>query len=567
MAELACIFCGVRLSGNLAKCRGCNKAVYKELEGRFQQDRFIKRQNCQVAVVARDRVTGRETYLRFLTPDASAEELAGFHAEAAALTHLPTSMYGPGFIAVGKLRQTTMPYIACEYLKGKTLDKVFRHDKSVDALELFAQALETTAYLHASGYVHCALSLRHFILTNDGRVVLIDFRQTRPVGSPSGNSGIAGFQAPEQLSLHAPVVPATDVFALGACLYLALTKRLAYGRGTSNLHKHGFTPRLPSALNSRLDGHIDNLLLQALDRSPDHRFADAVEFHRAIHEGYGTKTDPDGAFVASPSGWILVVEQVGKAVVWTATTIVTLCVGTMRFIIALGPNYIRAMTAITGLSPRGVIAATMCAVAVPVFFYLQALPSKRKAPSQNINTSNSHVSEADTQTPPQQLSTQDPEDEESRFHLIENAMAALSLPKNSGNPNPDDETDASTMAPDSSLILDVLPLSLEEELLQREAQSLTTLEASIGTIEIHAWPPSEIYIDGQFIVEAPSPYRFELLSGKHQLEVRSNRGERKAFLITIESDEVLYITLNFDKNELMISEVYPWWDEIEFSQQ
>jgi len=103
------------------------------------------------------------------------------------------------------------------------------------------EVLRALAALHRRGYVHGDLKPAHLMLAADGRAVLIDLGTARRIVEPAhGGRGGCGLRAdradrvnvpmhtpgyaPPELLRPAPVVgPATDLYALGACLYAGMT--------------------------------------------------------------------------------------------------------------------------------------------------------------------------------------------------------------------------------------------------------------------------------------------------------------------------------------------------------
>ena len=88
------------------------------------------------------------------------------------------------------------------------------------------------AALHQAGVIHGDVSPRNVLFTRDGRPMLADFEAARLVGEshPPVVAGTAGFLAPEVLGGGLPT-QASDVYAVGALVWFALTGRALGARG------------------------------------------------------------------------------------------------------------------------------------------------------------------------------------------------------------------------------------------------------------------------------------------------------------------------------------------------
>jgi serine/threonine protein kinase len=74
--------------------------------------------------------------------------------------------------------------------------------------------VEALADLHARGCVHGDIKPDNFVLTEDGRVQLIDFESASLVGKPPCDWGTPGFNAPEK-KVRGWDGCASDVWSLG----------------------------------------------------------------------------------------------------------------------------------------------------------------------------------------------------------------------------------------------------------------------------------------------------------------------------------------------------------------
>ncbi len=114
-------------------------------------------------------------------------------------------------------------------------------------------------------------------LTDFGGAHLADFGETQT----GGFLGTVAYMSPEQIT-GAPIGAVADLYALGATLYHALTGRPPFLGPDLVTQQLGETPAPPSALRRTLTAAHDQVLLRALAKAPDERFASAVEMSEAV---------------------------------------------------------------------------------------------------------------------------------------------------------------------------------------------------------------------------------------------------------------------------------------------
>ena len=127
-----------------------------------------------------------------------------------------------------------------EYVDGTLLSDLLRRTllSEAQAAAVTREICLGLQTLHSLGFVHRDVKPENVMLTQQGRVVLLDLDAAAPVmGTPDTNTrllGTAGYAAPEQFGFARCDVRA-DIFALGVLLNVALTGehpavRLAEGR-------------------------------------------------------------------------------------------------------------------------------------------------------------------------------------------------------------------------------------------------------------------------------------------------------------------------------------------------
>ena len=163
-----------------------------------------------------------------------AERLSRERAILASLDHPNIArLYDAGIAEDGQ------PYLALEYVPGTPLGTYCdsRRLGLRERLLLFRQVLSAVQYAHAHLVIHRDLKPSNILVTEEGRVCLLDFGIAKlfhdgPVGETEltrlgGRALSLDSAAPEQLA-GAPVTIAADVYSLGVMLYELLSGQRPY---------------------------------------------------------------------------------------------------------------------------------------------------------------------------------------------------------------------------------------------------------------------------------------------------------------------------------------------------
>ncbi|MBN1203741.1 MAG: protein kinase [Myxococcaceae bacterium] len=189
------------------------------------------------------------------------------------------------------------PYLVMEYLEGQSLASFATGPlEPVLAVELLSQVCNALEAAHAHGVVHRDLKPANVFLVSgsDGRqrVKLLDFGiaklLTYPTGmTPTQNGMLLGtpeFMAPEQCG-GGQVDARADLYAVGVLGYLLVTGSLPFtgSHPTEVLLAHLMkAPRLPHEVRPEVPQALSRVLVRAMAKRPEDRFASAGELRKAL---------------------------------------------------------------------------------------------------------------------------------------------------------------------------------------------------------------------------------------------------------------------------------------------
>jgi serine/threonine-protein kinase len=203
------------------------------------------------------------------------------------------------------ISQDGQPYLALDYVRGDAITD-YAQKRALDVrtrLHLFAQVCAAVSHAHANLVVHRDLKPSNILVNSAGEVCLLDFGIAKLLDQDQGHAveitrtGSRTFTlhyaAPEQLRGEI-VTTMTDVYALGVVLYELLTDSKPYEltRSSDAAWEEAILagePGKPSQIAARkaretgsladkrrarsLVGDLDNLVLKALSKLPEHRYA------------------------------------------------------------------------------------------------------------------------------------------------------------------------------------------------------------------------------------------------------------------------------------------------------
>ena len=181
------------------------------------------------------------------------------------------------------------PYLAMEFVTGKTLaeifaDKTLRPREAAACLKKVAEALH---YAHEQGVIHRDLKPANIALDSCSEPRVMDFGLARLVEDDTDVTmtgvalGTPSYMPPEQASgATGAVSPASDVYALGAILYHALSGRPPFqaDNPVETLRQVVENePVAPRTLNATIPSDLETICLKCLEKQPQRRYRSALD--------------------------------------------------------------------------------------------------------------------------------------------------------------------------------------------------------------------------------------------------------------------------------------------------
>ncbi len=250
----------------------------------FEITSCLGRGGMGVVYKARQKSLNRWVAIKILRQDRVGEEKFAerFAREAQTLARLNH----PNIVTVFDYGETAgLFYIVMEFVDGVNLRDLLRDGKLApkQALAIVPPICEALQYAHDKGIVHRDIKPENLLLDRDGRIKIADFGIAALVGAGGEAAGTPPYMAPEQAGTAAEIDHRADIYALGVVLYEMLTGE----RPTKDV--------VAPSRKVQLDVRIDEMVLKALDKTPELRYQTAGEFRRVVETLAGSAAEPPAA--------------------------------------------------------------------------------------------------------------------------------------------------------------------------------------------------------------------------------------------------------------------------------
>lgn len=322
----------------------------------------------------------------------SEQNYARFRSEASSAAKLDH----PNIVKVFEVGEfESQPFFSMQWIQGTTLAHLIAQGPLPDrkAAELLIPVCRAVSHAHREGVLHRDLKPSNILLDEDRHPYVSDFGLAKQFQSQNEAAvtsltvsgailGTPGYMAPEQAAGDRGGKPttATDVYGLGAILFAAVTGRPPFQAASpvdAMLLMLEQDPPPPRLLNPTLDPDLEMIILKALQKPADLRYANADDLAADLQaflngEPISARSSQFTQILSRafrPTHHIGILENWGLLWMWHAVVLFLLCVTTD--IIRASGNTARwpyLMLWIVGLGTWGLIFWTLRHRSGPVTF-------------------------------------------------------------------------------------------------------------------------------------------------------------------------------------------------------
>lgn len=278
------------------------KSVGRLLDERYRLQEVIGTGGSAVVFRAHDLLLDRKVAVKMLrtlpaaAPHGKENEAVRRNREAFLREGMAAAMLAhPAIVSVYDVSpESADPYLVMELVEGRPLSDLCEEQGILppeQILFITKNILLALEEAHSRGIVHRDIKPENVLLTEEGEVKVTDFgiaqiaawqdstRNGRVLGTPHTVS-------PEQAGGH-PADARSDLYSLGAVMYRMATGHFPFESDDPDTVAFLHTaepPRHPSTFNPAILPGLEQIILTALQKSPDARFSDAATMRLAVEK-------------------------------------------------------------------------------------------------------------------------------------------------------------------------------------------------------------------------------------------------------------------------------------------
>ncbi len=266
--------------------------------------------------------TGQKLAIKLLHPTFAKQQRAveRFKHEAKAVG----ALQHPNLVSIsdfGITERRRIPYLVMELIQGENLEQVIKRGEAIPPqrfFSMFDQVLDALSHAHKRMVIHRDMKPSNILLTrtDDGRefVKIVDFGIAKIMtgeGEEGSNTqeltrtgdliGSPLYMSPEQ-GLGTKLDARSDIYSVGCVMYECIVGEppLLGSTAVQTIMMHiNETPKTlrEARPNLNIPASIDNFVMKALAKNPDHRYQTMDEMREALH---AVRANPQGVAANYP---------------------------------------------------------------------------------------------------------------------------------------------------------------------------------------------------------------------------------------------------------------------------
>lgn len=246
----------------------------EEIAGKFPGFEILEclgRGGMGVVYKARQKSLNRIVAIKILAPERGGE--TRFAERFAREAEFLAKLNHPHIVTIHDFGETAgLFYLVMEFVDGVNLRDLIRDGKleAKQALAIVPPICDALQYAHDKGIVHRDIKPENLLLDREDRIKIADFGISALLGTDVAPSGTPPYMAPEQCGASPEVDNRADIYALGVVLYEMLTGE----RPNKEL--------IAPSKKVHIDVRLDEIVLRALEKTPELRYQTAGEFRTQV---------------------------------------------------------------------------------------------------------------------------------------------------------------------------------------------------------------------------------------------------------------------------------------------
>jgi serine/threonine protein kinase len=301
-------------------------AAGQSLDGRFTLARLIKEGGMSLVFQALDQRTGGQVALK--VPFSRHEEDPIYFARFQQEERIGGKIDHPSVVRTLPTGDKSRPYIVMELLDGQLLSDYLGQNHPIPiekALDLAVRIAKAMEYIHGLGILHRDLKPANVMLCRDGTIRVFDLGLALDKDSPEVPARLGGqslgtpdYMPPEHV-LGKPGDARSDIYCLGAMLYEMVTGAVPFQAPDLFDLMHARIvgdPPAPSRLNPKISPQVEEIILRAISRAPENRYASMADFRKDLEAPETVVVTGRAQRLRAPNVWRLRWMRV-RSFVWT----------------------------------------------------------------------------------------------------------------------------------------------------------------------------------------------------------------------------------------------------------